>query len=215
MVTEDEVVRAVLAKEGLGMFARELDLEGKDAEPAKLSQLLATVMEETSRLQDWYNQPPEQVSAATECHRLAQEAIETPSDSEELNRRLLAIGYLYSRLTLPGREVQRKLHGLEVSRRAQTSGLDSSNAERKKAHKWMRRFAQAIWEQDEGNCLRTGHVVKKVKEKLETIIKMLNESGYKGTEHWPLSDEAIRREIKNIAPEYASKRGAPKKINNN
>jgi len=203
-------VQDILAKEGLGSLAFEFETLYPDLESASLTQLLATVIDETHRLQDWHYRSSGQASSAKECQSLAQEASDSLSDGEELDyRHLLIIGYLYGRLTLPEREVKSNLSDLTMSRLAQTSGLESANAEKQKAHEWMRKLAREIWEQDTDKCLRTGEVARRVKKKLEKLKKMLDERGHPGVKHWPLSDKAIRREIKAEAPEYASKGGAP------
>lgn len=96
MVNDEVSVRDILAEEGLGQFAFQLETLNPDLESASLADLLAMVVRETQRLSNWYHQSSDRVSASRECYSLAIEAFENLIPGEEQNYRTsLIIGYLY------------------------------------------------------------------------------------------------------------------------
>src|SRR5690554_5411152 len=114
MENYEVTVLDIMAQEGLGSFAFELETLHPDLYSVSTAKLLATMMEESHRLQSWPHQPPEQASKAAECHRLALGVSgEISAEEETKYRGALIIGYLYGRLTLPSREIASKLNMLE------------------------------------------------------------------------------------------------------
>jgi hypothetical protein len=96
MVNDEVSVRDILAEEGLGQFAFQLETLHRDLESANLTDLLAMVIRETQRLSNWYHQSSDHVSAARECYSLAIEAVEKLTPGLEQNYRIsLIFGYLY------------------------------------------------------------------------------------------------------------------------
>lgn len=219
-MNNDEVsVPDILAKEGLGSFAFKLETLHPDLESARLTGLLATVIQETDRLPKWWDQSSEQASAARECHRQTMEAIEGLNSSEEHNyRRLLVIGYLYGRLTKPSREVKHELfrtrkevEKLEEREERRLSGPRSVEAQREVGRQWMRNKAAEIWENDHSQELRIGKVTEMVKKLVEKEVAERKAMGDESAINWPRSIDIISKTIHPEAPPYAKKRGRERK----
>ncbi|WP_254276859.1 hypothetical protein [Halomonas sp. 3H] len=211
MENDEITVRDILAKEGLGSFAFELESLHSDLESASVPRLLATVIGETQRLQDWPHQPPELAHTARECQRLAIEVTEGLSASEEIKyRRLLIAGYLYGRLTLPSREVFKRCHEFEMRKMRGESGLRSRDELTKNFRAWIQREASREWENDTEEKLRISDVCNIIHPKVLRAKEKLINRNVRSAKKLPSSKEKIREYIKEDAPKYASRPGAPR-----
>lgn len=219
-MNNDEVsVRDIFAKEGLGSFAFELETLHPNLESASLTSLLATVIRETKRLPDWWDPNSEQASAARECHRQTMEAIEGLAVNEDHKyRHLLIIGYLYGRLTLPSREV---LHELSQAEREmqknknrderRKAGFKEVEADREEGRLWMRGRATEIWKEDQAKELSLGKMAARVADLIKQESAVREARRDESTRHWPRSLDKIKDAIRPAAPEYALKKGRPRK----
>lgn len=91
----------IMAEEGLGLNAAQLETFNPDVGSARLTTHLATILMETERLSNanWIPKSSKKASALRELNRLTMETLEELSRNEEKNYRYsLIIGYLYGQL---------------------------------------------------------------------------------------------------------------------
>lgn len=219
MANDEISVVDILAKEGIGLFAFELETLHPDLETTSLAKLLATVIQESGRLPDWWHQSSGQVSVARECNRLAHERIkDLATEKCQDHHHLLIIGYLYGRLTLPSREVihkliqaEEKVKKNEKREELRKAGLKEVESDREEGRLWMRERAAEIWKEDHAEELTLSKMAAKVHALVKEESAAREASRDESSRRWPQSLEKIKDAIRPAAPEYASKRGRPRK----
>lgn len=132
-------------------------------------------------------------------------------DSVGLKAILLA--YFYGKLTMPRRSEHRELIRHAIADIRRQTGPWSVEAERERGRQWMKNRASELWGKDHAQALRIGEVANLVRDDVLEEVERRQKRGDEGPrKHWSKSCEAIRKVIRDIAPDYATKPGAPERI---
>jgi len=129
-------------------------------------------------------------------------------DSVGLKAILLA--YLYGKLTMPRRHEHRELIKHAIADIRRQTGFWSRDAERERGNQWMRDRASEIWGQDHSKELRIGDAATMVRDDAMKEAERCLAQGDEGPrKHWLKSLDTIRKTIREVAPDYATKPGRP------
>ncbi|WP_156821522.1 hypothetical protein [Halomonas smyrnensis] len=123
---------------------------------------------------------------------------------------LLALGYLYGKLTMPDSRDYKELYRHYISDEERQIPLRKVEAERERGRQWIKNCARQVWEQDHAKELRIGEVVKRVLDTVRKEVKRQQNQGNEGPRrYWPSSAPKIRELIREVAPDYAVRPGRP------
>lgn len=129
---------------------------------------------------------------------------------DSVGLKVILLAYLYGKLTMPRRHEQRELirHAIADIRRG--VALSSVEEERERGRQWMRDRASEIWGKDCTKELRIGEVASMVRDDALKKAERCRAQGDDGPrKHWPRSLDKIRKAIREVAPDSATKPGRP------
>lgn len=200
-------------------WAEHLELLSAEGRLTSVEDMLALMRSELDRLQ-------EQINPDDEPDRHAETVLAAATASVLDDRRLpvlrfsIILGYLYGRLTKPGKKSQEEVAAYSrlarellhrESRRQR--GPQSLEEQRENGRSWMRGEADKLWKQDHAKVLRIGEAVEIVRSKVGVEVQKRKDQGDEQPwKHWPKGADAIRKIIREVAPDYATKPGAPRRI---
>lgn len=128
---------------------------------------------------------------------------------ERLANSLILISFLYGTLASPDSKEYKKILSMMGQQQA---GPHHVEEERERGRQWMREQAVKLWEEDGDQQLRIGEAVTKVKGLVNTeISKRKSEGDDSPRKYWGTSFSAINKAIHPVAPDYATRKGRPKK----
>lgn len=123
---------------------------------------------------------------------------------------LLLAGYLFGKLTMPSKKSHAEMSKHAIADIRRQTGFWSRDAERERGKQWMRDRASEIWAKDHGREKRIGEVASMVHDDAVKEAQQRQAQGDDGPhKHWPRSLDKIRKAIREVAPDYATKSGRP------
>jgi hypothetical protein len=203
-------------------WAEHLELLTTDGKFSSVGDMLELMHSELDRLQEQIdaNEEPDRHSETVLAAATAEILDERAGQYQRENRRetyfAILLGYLYGRLTKPGKQSEREALGnyfvakkLSQAEARRQAGPRSVEDEREAGRQWMREKAAAIWEKDHAQELLIGVVAAKVSNLVENEAKEREAMRDESVRKWPKSLEKIRKAIRPVAPAYATKGGRP------
>lgn len=150
------------------------------------------------------------------CLQLVKSIRHDAADSDlspvSIGHRLLVAGYLFGKLTMPTKESHAEATKHLIADIRRQTAFWHRDAERERGYQWMRLRACEIWEQDHNKGLRIGEVANMVRDDVVDETEKRQAQGDDGPRtHWPRSLNKIRKVIREVAPDSATKPGRPSK----
>lgn len=134
------------------------------------------------------------------------------SDLKLVHRDLLFIGFGYALLTMPTRKEIAELRQPFLSDLRRRRGPASTERKREEGREFMRARAKELWDQDREQELRITDMALRVIELVtdEAAVRLAH-GDRSAKDYWPKGIDTVRDIIRPVAPDYACRKGRPRK----
>lgn len=196
-------------------IANHLDLYDDEGNSRHGQELLEQMLVEMQQMVIPPNGKPTATSMAAEIGiSMAREVEELATkenlEPDSIGHKMMLLGYIYGKLTMPRRSEHRKLLRHAIADLRRQAGPLSVQFEQERGRQWIEEKAMEIWRQDHDQELRISKVASLIRDDVLVEMKRCQEEGNDGPrKHWPKSLDKIKDTIRALAPDYAKKPGRP------
>ncbi|MBW6390216.1 hypothetical protein [Billgrantia antri] len=196
------------------LMADHLELYDDDGASLDGKALMEQMLAEMQQMATPLNAKPTATSLGADfAIELAEDVLDQASaddfQPDSVGLKAILLAYIYGKLTMPRRHEHRELIKHAIADIRRQVGPSSVEAERERGRQWMRDRASEIWEQDHARELLIGEVAAKVQRLVNEEARERESMRDESVRKWPKSLEKIRKAIRPVAPDYATRPGRP------